>query len=160
MSARGYLRGFTERGISFDIKSQTFYLHAPNAAAEEFLDRRYPRTEDGSRWRHAKKAAAEPGEVKTPSWPRRIYSYSRSQASKAFGPADEATVAQRMLSCFGNAETAECPSVVRDVEGRPFCNDCGCGRRPEAELAPTEKLGLGYAWCPRRKPGFSNEVRP
>jgi hypothetical protein len=75
--------------------------------------------------------------------------------------ADDATVATRQRSCFGDPDAGvpACPSL-RGEEGRRYCGSCGCGDRRMALLDADQhgqsKLRFTYLTCPRRRPGFSN----
>lgn len=146
MSARGYLRGFSERGIGFDLGSQTFFLEKPSCEAEAFLDKRYPRTEDGTRWLNVKRSLVEKG-----------IDVVKSVTS---GFASPEVLARRKLSCFGDASTEACDALV-ERQGGFYCGACGCGAwmlaKLDGETAP--KLGWKKLNCPKGRPGFSNEVR-
>lgn len=77
--------------------------------------------------------------------------------------ADDLIVAQRTVSCTGVTPRGEvlgepCPSLQQTEKGL-FCNDCGCGDKEIAELTGS-KWTFPYLECPRRRPGFSNAIRP
>lgn len=77
---------------------------------------------------------------------------------------DEATYAQRRLSCFGDKTKGigECPSLKRK-NGMTFCGACGCGQNKLAELNEVDdkynKLHYPYLECPLKREGFSNAAK-
>jgi len=102
-----------------------------------------------------------------PTW-EMAESFVKSMASKGFTAKKvELTIKnKRHISCFGKdldgkVVSLPCPSLAVSSDGKShFCNSCGCGDRQVARLdgVPYSKLDYPYLECPRRRPGFSNEI--
>lgn len=74
---------------------------------------------------------------------------------------DDATLALRRLSCFGDNTQPKCEYLRTDSDSQVFCGACGCGSNKLAVLTSSEpdgytKLHYPQLECPLKKPGFSN----
>lgn len=102
-----------------------------------------------------------------PTW-EKAEAFIKSQLSKGItSKRVELTVKnQRHISCFGtnlNGDKVAEPCsalTLSDDKQHHFCNSCGCGDKAIAHLDSDgySKLDYPYLECPRRRPGFSNEI--
>lgn len=95
-------------------------------------------------------------------------SFVRSMGSRGLfnRKTDPATKSQRHVACTGltiegKGVSVQCPSyTISEDAAHHYCNDCGCGDTTLARIDGPgyTKLDYPHLECPRRRPGFSNEM--